>query len=244
MRFFVTGEQRRSALLNTIILLFLGYIALLWVSNGLMYFHKMDLTPGSVVAYYLGSEEDFTQPLSYQSLLEVSHFHLFSMGILVLTLAHLMLFTELPVSLKIWLTGLTFFAAVANEAGGWLVRFVHPAFAYFKVGAFLLLEFTLAALLIFVIASLIQARRRLRSTQPAPMKRGGSYAPHMQMPTSYQNSEAARPAFEGNLGNTPPARRSAPTSKPPQASSRFQLGEELRYDDRTRPLPDPARIRR
>lgn len=109
MRFFVTGEQRRSALLNTFILLFLSYIALLWVSNGLMYFHKMGLTPDSVVDYYLGSEKDFTQPISYQSLLEVTHFHLFSMGILVLTLVHLMLFTELPTSLKIWLSNLTFF---------------------------------------------------------------------------------------------------------------------------------------
>lgn len=173
MRFFVTGEQRRSTLLNTIILLFLGYIALLWISNGLMYFHKMGLTPSSVVDYYLGSEEDFTQPISYQSLLEVSHFHLFSMGILVLTLAHLMLFTELPMSLKVWLSGLTFFAAVANEAGGWLVRFVHPGFAYFKIGAFLLLEGTLAALLVFVIASLFQTRRRARANHPVPPQNAG-----------------------------------------------------------------------
>ncbi|ADE14788.1 conserved hypothetical protein [Nitrosococcus halophilus Nc 4] len=164
MRFFAPRDHRRRALLNTLILLFLGYIALLWVSNGLMYFHQMGLTPSSVVDYYLGSEEDFTRPISYQSLLEVSHFHLFSMGILVLTLAHLMLFTELPASLKIWLSGLTFFAAVANEAGGWLVRFVHPAFAYFKISAFLLLELTLAALLISVSVSLILARRRLRTS--------------------------------------------------------------------------------
>ncbi|QBQ55203.1 hypothetical protein [Nitrosococcus wardiae] len=203
MRFFVTGEQRRSALLNTIILLFLGYIALLWVSNGLMYFHKMSLTPSSVTDYYLGSEEDFTQPISYQSLLEVSHFHLFSMGILVLTLAHLMLFTELPTALKIWLSGLTFFAAVANEAGGWLVRFVHPDFAYFKIGSFLLLEATLAALLIFIIASLIQTRRRLRTHQSvSPLKHGEKYASQMQMSTRHKDYEATTPVFEGNLNHT------------------------------------------
>jgi hypothetical protein len=121
------------------------------------------------VNYYLGSEEDFTQPISYQSLLEVTHFHLFSMGILVLTLAHLMLFTELAISLKIWLSGLTFFAAVADEAGGWLVRFVHPAFAYFKISSFLLLEITMAALIILVSASLIAAQRRLKSNQPVSL---------------------------------------------------------------------------
>lgn len=159
MRFFVTGEQRSKPLLNTLILMFLAYIALLWVSNGLMYFHKMDLTPESVVAYYLGSEEDFTQPRSYQSLLEVSHFHLFSMGMLVLTLTHLMLMTELSVSLKIWLSGLTYGSAIADEAGGWLVRFLHPGFAYFKIASFLILETCLALLVITVVISLIQSRR-------------------------------------------------------------------------------------
>jgi hypothetical protein len=160
MRFSVTGEHQRNPLLKAIILLFLGYIALLWLTNALMYFHKMGLTPVSVVHYYLGSEKEFTQPISYQSLLEVAHFHLFSMGILVLILTHLMLFVPLAVRLKIWLIALTFFAAVANEAGGWLVRFVHPGFAYFKIGAFLLLETTLAALLILVSAALISSAYR------------------------------------------------------------------------------------
>lgn len=169
MRYFVTGEQRRQLLINAIILMFLGYIALLWLSNGMMYFHKMDLSAPSVVAYYLGSEEDFTQPKSYQSLLEVAHFHLFAMGMLVLTLTHLMLMTDLPVRLKIGLSGLTYVSALANEAAGWLVRFVHPDFAYLKIAAFLTLELSLAALLIVVTASLLLARRRMRKKQPNPL---------------------------------------------------------------------------
>ena len=162
MRYFVTGEQHRKALLNALVLMFLGYIALLWVSNGLMYFNHMDLTPDSVVLYYLGSEEQFTPPRSYQGMLEVSHFHLFSMGMLVLTLTHLMLMTEFSVRLKIWLSGLTYLSALADEAGGWLVRFVDPLFAWFKIAAFLLLEFSLAALLFVVIGALIRAQIQLR----------------------------------------------------------------------------------
>jgi len=158
MRYFVTGEQHRKSLLNTLVLMFLVYIALLWVSNGMMYFHHMDLTPDSVVAYYLGSEEQFTQPRSYQGMLEVSHFHLFSMGMLVLTLTHLMLMTEFSVRLKIWLSSSTYAAALADEAGGWLVRFVDPLFAYFKIAAFVVLELSLAALLIVVITTLVRAR--------------------------------------------------------------------------------------
>lgn len=162
MRFFVTGEQKRQSLLNTIVLMFLAYIALLWVSNGMMFFHKMGLNPDSVVEYYLGSEEKFTQPKSYQSLLEVTHFHLFAMGMLAVTLTHLLLFTPLSVNLKIWLTGLTFVSAIADEIAGWLVRFVHPAFAWFKIAAFLTLEFSLAAMLILVSASLVWQRIELR----------------------------------------------------------------------------------
>lgn len=158
MRFFVTGEQRRRSLINTAILMFMGYIALFWISNALMYFHKMGLTPDSVTAYYLGSEADFTQPISYQSLLEVTHFHLFSMGLLVLTLTHLMFMTDIAAWLKVWLCGGTYVAAVADEAASWLVRFVHPAFAYFKIGAFLLLEFSLLALIVVVGVSLFNAR--------------------------------------------------------------------------------------
>ncbi|MEQ1560448.1 MAG: hypothetical protein ABL933_16120 [Methyloglobulus sp.] len=159
MRYFVTGEQHRKSLLNALVLMFLGYIALLWLSNGLMYFHHMDLTAKSVVAYYLGSEEQFTQPKSYQGMLEVSHFHLFSMGMLVVTLTHLMLMTNFSTRLKIWLSGLTYISALADEAGGWLVRFAHPLFAYFKIASFLLLEISLLALIVVVSIALIRARR-------------------------------------------------------------------------------------
>ena len=162
MRFFVTGEQYGKSLLNALILMFLGYIALLWLSNGLMYFHHMNLTPESVIAYYLGSEEQFTQARSYQGMLEVSHFHLFSMGMLVLTLTHLMLMTDFSIRLKIWLSWLTYTSAIADEAGGWLVRFVNPSFAYFKITAFILLEFSLATLLVVVVAALIRARIQRR----------------------------------------------------------------------------------
>ena len=162
MRFFATGEQNRQLLMNSLILMFLGYIFLLWISNGLMYFHKMDLTPISVVSYYLGSEEDFTQPKSYQSLLEVSHFHLFAMGMLVLTLTHLMIMTQLSTLVKVWLSALIYLSAIANEAAGWLVRYAHPDFAYFKIASFILLELSLAALILLVTLSLFYARRKMQ----------------------------------------------------------------------------------
>ncbi len=161
MRYFVTGEQYRKSLLNALVLMFLGYVALLWLSNGLLYFHHMDLTAKSVVSYYLGSEQDFTQPKSYQGMLEVAHFHLFAMGMLIVTLTHLMLMTEFSYRWKIWLSAVIYLSAIADEAGGWLVRFAHPTFAYFKITAFLLLEASLATLVIVVTIALLRARKQI-----------------------------------------------------------------------------------
>ncbi len=168
MRFFVTGEQYRKILLNTCILLFLGYIVLFAVSAALMYFHQMDLTPASVVIYYLGDEERFRPPRSYEGMLEVTHFHLFAQGMLVLTLVHLLLMTEFPVVFKILLGAASFLSAVANEAAGWLVRFVHPGFAWMKVGTFLLLEVSLSLLVLCVGFSLVFGGKK--KTRPLAAK--------------------------------------------------------------------------
>ncbi len=151
MRFTITGEWKRNSLLRLVIVSFLIYGVALWVTNALLYFNKMSLSYRSVVEYYLGSEARFLQPRSYQGLLEVTHFHVFAMGIFILTMAHLTLFVPLRPRTKLWLICLSFFAGIADEAAGWLTRYVHPGFAYAKIGAFLLLQATLAALLVAVL---------------------------------------------------------------------------------------------
>lgn len=148
MRFVITGEWSKNRLLQTIIVLFVVYVGVLWISNALLYFHKMNLTYASVVEYYLGSEEKFLQPRSYQGMLEISHFHFFAMGILLLTLTHLMLFVPLPPERKPFLIAWPFASAILDEGSNWLVRFVHPLFAYLKIVSFLSLEISLAVLMV------------------------------------------------------------------------------------------------
>jgi hypothetical protein len=148
LRFVITGEWSRNRLLQTIVVLYSVYVAGLWLTNALLYFNKMGLSYASVVSYYRGDEERFLEPRTYQGLLEVSHFHLFAMGMLLLVLTHLVLFVPLGNRWKIWLISLPFAAAAVSEAAGWLVRFVHPAFAYAKIAGFLALESSLAALVI------------------------------------------------------------------------------------------------
>lgn len=155
MRFVISGEWTKNTLLRLIILFFLFYIALLWLTNGLLYFHKMGLTYQSVVDYYIGSESKYLQPRSYQGLLEISHFHLFAMGILILTLTHLLLFVPLPIGLKVALVILSFSSAFLDEASGWLIRFVHPAFAYLKIVSFVVLEISLLMVILCVSYALL-----------------------------------------------------------------------------------------
>jgi len=151
LRFVVTGEWTRNRLLQTIVVLYAFYVSALWVTNALLYFSKMGLTTASVVEYYLGSEERFLSPRSYQGLLEVSHFHLFAMGMLLLVLTHLALFVPVSPRAKAALVVVPFVAALLDEGAGWLVRFVSPGFAALKIAGFLLLQGSLAAL---VVASL------------------------------------------------------------------------------------------
>jgi hypothetical protein len=122
------------------------YVVLLWCTNAMLYFSKMSLYPSSVVDYYLGNEALFTSPRSYQGLLEVSHFHLFAMGMLLLVLTHLMLFVPLSNRSKAWLIAAPFASALLDEGASWLVRFVDPSFAWAKIAGFLALQTSLAVL--------------------------------------------------------------------------------------------------
>ncbi len=148
MRFIVTGEWSRNRLLQVIVVLYTVYVGGLWVTNFLLYFSKMTLAPSSVVAYYLGNEATYQPARTYQGLLEVAHFHLFAMGMLLMVLTHLMLFIPVRSSLKVVLIALPFLAAALDEGSGWLVRFGSPDFAILKVAGFLLLQGSLAAMII------------------------------------------------------------------------------------------------
>ena len=147
MRFVITGEWNRNRLLQTIIACYAFYVMALWLTNALLYFDKMSLSPASVVAYYLGNEAEYRPARSYQGMLEIAHFHLFAMGMLLLVLTHLVLFVPVSVRTKVAMIAFPFLSAALDESGGWLVRFVDPSLAWVKVAGFLALQTSLAALI-------------------------------------------------------------------------------------------------
>lgn len=169
MRFVITGEWTRNKLLRAIVWCFLGYTFILWLTNFGLYFSKMNLHPSSVVEYYRGNEEKFLQPRSLLGLLEQLHFHSFAMGILLLTLTHLLLFVPLSPSTKAWGIAVSFVSALTGELSGWAVRFLHPVFASVKVVSFVVLQGTLLWLMICVAGALL-------ARPPSPAARPGAPA--------------------------------------------------------------------
>jgi hypothetical protein len=160
LRFVITGEWNRNRLLQAIIACYALYVIALWLTNALLYFDKMSLSPSSVVAYYLGSEAEFRPPRSYQGMLEIAHFHLFAMGMLLLVLTHLVLFVPVSVRTKVAMVVLPFLSAALDEGGGWLVRFLDPGFAWVKVAGFLALQTSLAALIVLALWAVFRGSSR------------------------------------------------------------------------------------
>lgn len=112
MRYLQTGGFRNHPLmrmtLGGTLLLFVG----LWITNALMYFNRMGLDPASVVRYYRGSEEEFIDPRTYGSMLEVSHIHLPMMALVALLLTHLAIFIPWPMRWRAALILATFGSAL------------------------------------------------------------------------------------------------------------------------------------
>lgn len=147
------------------LLLCLGFLGLLCIVNFAMYFTRMGLTPGSVEAYYLGSEADFTSPRTFGSMLEVLHMHLPMMSIVLLMLTHLFALSTYKKPAKSYLIGGIFIFALLNEGAGWLVRFVHPGFAWAKILGFLGFQALLAFMVYRLTMVLMFPERPMRAKE-------------------------------------------------------------------------------
>ena len=157
MRFFVSPDIRKNSLLRLIIVFTVLFFVLLWVTNLLLYL-QIGFSYDSVVEYYRGSEANFRPPKSYLGMLEEAHFHFFSMAVILVTLNHLILFTSLGIRWKLLLIVSSFLSALGDIAGGWLIRYVSTDFAYLKIASVIVLQVSLAALMIITIWFLYSMR--------------------------------------------------------------------------------------
>jgi len=155
----VTGEWDHNRLLQVVVVLYSFFVILLWATNWMLYFDSMDWTTASVVDHYLGNEEEFRAPRSYRGMVELAHFHLFAMGMLMMVLTHLALFVPVGTRLKVALIVVPFVSALLSEGAGWLVRWGGAGFAWTKIAGILALQGSLAALVAIALWSVFAGRQ-------------------------------------------------------------------------------------
>jgi len=162
MKYMQNGSFSNNPMMRTTLLLTMVFLVGFVGVNFLLFFNKMDLTPDSIVSYYLGNEEEFHPARSYQSMIETTHSHLPMMAIVLLLLTHLVIFTPFSKAGKYVFIFVAFLSAFLNEASNYLIRFVNPVFAWLKIVAFLSLQASLLLLVIAIIIFLVRTRMRMK----------------------------------------------------------------------------------
>ncbi|MCP3177727.1 hypothetical protein MJO47_11490 [Desulfuromonas sp. KJ2020] len=162
MRVMMTGPGQ-SPLSKVILAFFYVYFVLHWVTGILMFHHKLGSSYQSVVRYFLGDPEQFMNPRSFIGLLEVTHFHLFAMGLFFVVFSHLLLFCPFGAPVKAILTWLLGLSLLLDILSPWLIRYVAAPFAWLKLASFWTLQGVSLILLLGLLAALFRRRPPVNS---------------------------------------------------------------------------------
>ena len=135
------GFQLRKASLETrlaytsfLILTVFGIATLIALSFG-----RAGTSPSAVATYYRGGDDEMSFPKTFWQLVETSHFHLFTIPVVVLILSHLLYATPVSIRVRVWLTVLTFCGALLDVLGPWAIRYISGLMAYALMLGWLLL---------------------------------------------------------------------------------------------------------
>jgi hypothetical protein len=102
-------------------------------------------------------------PMTYRKLLEVTHFHLFTMPVVLLIIGHLFLATSLGDRAKLlWLVGASFSVA-AHLATPWIVRYAGGRVAFLHAITGIALTLTMSVLTIYPVLAMWRGDRSRNS---------------------------------------------------------------------------------
>jgi hypothetical protein len=119
------SPEIRVAYSGFLVLTAMGLVTFLSLSAG-----RVGYTPAAIATYYRGGESEMSFPRTFWQLVEVSHFHLFSIPVVVLVLSHLLFATPTTSRFRVWLTSVTYAGAFLEVTGSWAVRYASGSFAY------------------------------------------------------------------------------------------------------------------
>jgi hypothetical protein len=130
---------------------FLVFTLLGFISIWTFYLAKTGIGPSAIVDYYRGNEEKILFAKTFQELWEVTHFHLFSVPLIYMVLAHLLALTRLSNRTK----GLVMIGGalgiLLDISAGWLIVYAAPGFVVFKIIGRLLLTVSFLAFLMIPV---------------------------------------------------------------------------------------------
>lgn len=150
------GFQLRSAGLESKVA-YTGFVALMLPGVGTLLalsVGRMGLSARAIAAYYRGGESEMSYPKTFWQLMETSHFHLFSIPVVLLVLSHLLIATPASARLRLWLTLAAYAGAALEIAGPWAVRYLAPAFAYALMAGWVLLGGSLLAICVLTLVAM------------------------------------------------------------------------------------------
>jgi hypothetical protein len=111
------------------------------------------LSPSAIAVAVRGGERAGVMVFekTFRELIELTHFHAFSMGVVYLILAHLMVATRAPGWVKQGAIVLGFAGLTGDIVGLWLVRYVSARFAWLELAAWAAEWFAFVSFVIFPV---------------------------------------------------------------------------------------------
>ncbi|MBW7957317.1 MAG: hypothetical protein H3C68_05420 [Deltaproteobacteria bacterium] len=167
MKYLKNGEAPQGKLLKTVLFAGLLYLAFSHLAGLVIHADRIGWSYHGVVSHYLGSEEAFKNPVSFQGLLEITHMHMFAMGIAILLAGHLAAAMPIPAFAKYLLVLMPIASGLSDALSGWLIVYVSEKFAYLKIASLTLFEVSFALLLIAAFLSLKGAKNGALSRKGA-----------------------------------------------------------------------------
>jgi hypothetical protein len=122
-----------------------------FVSNLLLSHAKTGWSYSGLIEYYRGLESGY--PKTYLELLETTHFHIFSMPVVFLILAHVFLMCSWSYRWKIGVVILSFLGIIIEVSGPWLITYVSPDFSVLMVFSGIVLAISL---LIYILVPIYE----------------------------------------------------------------------------------------
>ena len=137
-KYTLSSASQGIKIVTTIFLLFM----LLGIATNLLIsYAKTGWSYSGLIEYYRGVESGY--PKTYLELLETTHFHIFSMPVVFLILAHVFLMSSWSYRLKIMVIIISFLAMLAEICSPWLITYESPEFGVLMIFSGIILAISL-----------------------------------------------------------------------------------------------------